>query len=72
MVYENQEEVGAALKKVIPSVVKREDLWMTSKLWNSAHKPSEVEKELDETLRQLGTDYLDLYRTYCVSCVHPM
>jgi len=61
MVYQNQDEVGAALKKVIPSVVKREDLFMTSKLWNSSHKPSEVEKELDETLRQLGTNYVDLY-----------
>lgn len=62
MIYENQDEVGAALKKVIPSVVKREDLFITSKLWNSAHQPSESEKELDETLKQLGTDYLDLYR----------
>ncbi|KAJ7672094.1 Aldo/keto reductase [Mycena rosella] len=61
MIYENQDEVGAALKKVIPSVVKREDLFMTSKCWNSAHQPAEVEKELDETLKQLGVDYLDLY-----------
>ncbi|KAJ3514487.1 hypothetical protein NLJ89_g2344 [Agrocybe chaxingu] len=61
MVYQNQDEVGAALKKVIPSVVKREDLWITSKLWNSAHQPDEVEKELDATLAQLGIDYLDLY-----------
>ncbi|KAL0955625.1 hypothetical protein HGRIS_001858 [Hohenbuehelia grisea] len=61
MVYQNQDEVGAALKKVIPSVVKREDLFITSKLWNSAHQPQEVEKELDETLKQLGIDYLDLY-----------
>ena len=60
--YENQDEVGAALKKVIPSVVKREELFITSKLWNNSHKPEEVEKALDETLRQIGTDYLDLYR----------
>lgn len=60
-VYENQDEVGRALKKVIPSVVKREDLFITSKLWNNAHQPKEVEKALDETLAQIGTDYLDLY-----------
>ncbi|KZO92311.1 Aldo/keto reductase [Calocera viscosa TUFC12733] len=60
-IYRNQDEVGAALKKVIPSVVKREDLWITSKLWNNAHQPQEVEKQLDETLKQIGTDYLDLY-----------
>ena len=62
MIYENQDEVGAALKKVVPSVAKREDLWITSKVWNTSHQPDQVEKELDETLRQLGTDYLDLYR----------
>jgi len=61
MIYENQDEVGAALKKVIPAVVKREELFITSKVWNSGHRPGEVEKELDETLKALGTDYVDLY-----------
>ncbi|KAJ7731301.1 NADP-dependent oxidoreductase domain-containing protein [Mycena maculata] len=60
-IYENQVEVGAALKKVIPSVVKREDLFLTSKCWNSAHRPAEVEKDLDRALEDLGVDYLDLY-----------
>ncbi|KAF5366017.1 hypothetical protein D9758_006714 [Tetrapyrgos nigripes] len=61
MIYENQDEVGAALKKVVPSVVKREELFLTSKCWNSSHQPDQVEKELDETLKQLGVEYLDLY-----------
>ncbi|KAH9922112.1 Aldo/keto reductase [Fomitopsis serialis] len=61
MIYANQDEVGRALKKVVPSVVKREELFITSKLWNTSHKKELVEKELDETLSQLGTDYLDLY-----------
>ncbi|KDQ56293.1 hypothetical protein JAAARDRAFT_132718 [Jaapia argillacea MUCL 33604] len=61
MVYRNQDEVGRVLKKVIPSVVQRSDLFITSKLWNSSHQPINVEKELDETLRQLGIEYLDLY-----------
>jgi L-glyceraldehyde reductase len=60
-VYQNQEEVGRALKKVIPSVVKREELFITSKLWNDSHKPDLVEQALDETLGQLGIDYLDLF-----------
>lgn len=64
MIYENQTEVAAALKKVIPSVVKREELFITSKLWNSSHQPDEVEKELDETLKQLDISYLDLYRAF--------
>jgi L-glyceraldehyde reductase len=54
-------QIGAALKKVIPSVVRREELFITSKLWNDAHRPSEVEAQLDQTLSQLCTDYLDLY-----------
>ncbi|KAI0684862.1 Aldo/keto reductase [Cerioporus squamosus] len=61
MIYQNQDEVGRALKKVIPSVVKREELWITTKLWNTSHKPELVEKELDESLKQLGLDYVDLY-----------
>ncbi|KAK2463079.1 hypothetical protein APHAL10511_004734 [Amanita phalloides] len=60
-VYENQHEVGAALKKVIPSVVTRDDLFITSKLWNTAHRPEFVEAALDDTLAELGVDYLDLY-----------
>ena len=55
-------QVGRALKKVIPSVVKREELFITTKLWNTAHKPELVEVEFNESLKQLGLDYVDLYR----------
>ncbi|CCM01021.1 uncharacterized protein FIBRA_03069 [Fibroporia radiculosa] len=61
MIYKNQDEVGRALKNVVPEVCRREDLFITSKLWNTSHKKELVERELDETLSQLGTDYLDLY-----------
>ncbi|KAJ7251164.1 Aldo/keto reductase [Mycena haematopus] len=61
MIYENQHEVGAALRKVIPSVVAREELFITSKCWNTSHQPAEVERELDETLGQLGVGWVDLY-----------
>ncbi|KIK96353.1 hypothetical protein PAXRUDRAFT_10888 [Paxillus rubicundulus Ve08.2h10] len=60
---EHGDEVRRALRKVIPSVVSREQLFITSKLWNSSHRdrPQVVEAELDETLKQLDLIYLDLY-----------
>ncbi|KAJ1301120.1 hypothetical protein OPQ81_003533 [Rhizoctonia solani] len=57
-IYRNEEEVGQAIKE---SGIDRKDLWLTSKLWNSFHKPEDVEPVLDETLKHLRTDYLDLY-----------
>jgi len=54
--YNNEKEVGEGIKQ---SGVSRKDIFLTSKLWGTRH--SEVEKALDETLANLGTDYLDLY-----------
>lgn len=61
-VYGNQREVGAALKKALSKGdVKREDLFLVSKLWNTQHDPKDVEAALDDCLEELGLDYLDLY-----------
>ncbi|EEB91625.1 hypothetical protein MPER_09989 [Moniliophthora perniciosa FA553] len=56
-IYRNEKEVGQALKE---SGVPRDQVWLTSKLWNSFHAPEDVEPTLDESLANLGTDYLDL------------
>ncbi|OBZ71616.1 putative oxidoreductase C26F1.07 [Grifola frondosa] len=56
--YHNEEEVGQALKE---SGVPRDQVWLTSKLWNAFHAPEDVEAALDDSLRKLDTEYLDLY-----------
>ena len=63
-VYGNQKEIASALKKAFGGEVpglKREDVFITSKLWNSQHRPQDVAPALDDCLAELGLDYLDLY-----------
>lgn len=61
-IYGNEAEVGRALNEAIAEgTVSREQLWLTSKLWNSAHAPEDVRPALQRTLEDLRVDYLDLY-----------
>uniref|UniRef100_A0A7S3LIT8 NADP-dependent oxidoreductase domain-containing protein n=1 Tax=Aplanochytrium stocchinoi TaxID=215587 RepID=A0A7S3LIT8_9STRA len=61
-IYKNEDEVGKALKdKFEDGTVKREDMFITSKLWNCFHRPELVEEGCKESLRQLGLEYLDLF-----------
>jgi diketogulonate reductase-like aldo/keto reductase len=58
-VYGNEPEVGAAFDAVEHSGIKREDLWITSKLWNDRH--SDVIASCRKSLADLRLEYLDLY-----------
>ena len=59
-VYGNEKEIGQTLKKLFDEgVVKREELWITSKVWNDRH--DDVIGACKDSLADLGLDYLDLY-----------
>lgn len=56
--YQNEEAVGRAIKK---SGLKREDLFITSKLWVSDFTYERAQRGIDASLKRLGLDYMDLY-----------
>ena len=60
-VYGNEREVGAALAAVMAGGVKREELWVTSKLWNDKHGEGDVIASCRQSLEDLQLEYLDLY-----------
>ncbi|BFZ05054.1 hypothetical protein BsWGS_08093 [Bradybaena similaris] len=61
-IYRNERAVGHALKElIVMGVVQREDLFITSKLWNTCHRPDLVLPSLKKTLEDLFLEYVDLY-----------
>lgn len=60
-IYGNEKEIGEAFKSCIGTTVNREDLFITSKLWNTKHNPKDVYAAAKQTLDDLGLAYLDLY-----------
>jgi diketogulonate reductase-like aldo/keto reductase len=57
-IYGNEQDVGRAVKD---SGIKREDIFITTKLWNSDQGYDSALKAFDESLGRLGLDYIDLY-----------
>jgi diketogulonate reductase-like aldo/keto reductase len=63
--YRNEEQVGEAMRGVFQEgKVKREDVFICSKLWNTNHRPERVRPAFEASLRRLQLDYVDVY------CIH--
>jgi diketogulonate reductase-like aldo/keto reductase len=60
--YRNEADVGAALKELFADgTVRRDELFVTTKLWNNNHRPERVKPALQASLSRLGLDAVDLY-----------
>ncbi|OTA86720.1 hypothetical protein M434DRAFT_399776, partial [Hypoxylon sp. CO27-5] len=58
LIYRNEDETG---KGIAASGVAREDIWVTSKLWNEHHRPDKATEAIKKSISDLGVEYLDLY-----------
>jgi alcohol dehydrogenase (NADP+) len=70
--YRNEREVGEALKTGLAAVgIAREDIFVTTKLWNTNHRPERVEPAFEASLDRLGLNYLDLYLSHTPFAFQP-
>jgi len=60
-VYGNEGEIGFALKEIIHGGLRRDKIWITSKLWNDKHGEQDVIPSCEQSLADLQLDYLDMY-----------
>ena len=60
-VYDNEREIGEVLRAAMRGGIARDDLWITSKLWNDRHAPADVAPAFEQSLHDLGLEHLDLY-----------
>ncbi len=60
--YRNEEVVGGAMQEVFQAgTIKREDVFIATKLWNNNHRPERVKPAFEASLKKLRLDYVDLY-----------
>jgi len=61
-IYLNESEVGETYKEILEAgEVKREELFIATKLWSTHHEPERVEEALTDSLKKLNLDYVDVY-----------
>ena len=60
-VYGNEDRIGPVFRQLLHNGLRREELWITSKLWNDKHGENEVIPSCEKSLADLQLDYLDLY-----------
>ncbi len=59
--YRNEREVGEVLRAGLATGIPREEIFLTTKLWNTNHRPERIERAFEASLERLGLGYLDLY-----------
>src|SRR5437763_4796663 len=60
--YRNEKEVGEAMREVFQAgKIKREDVFVATKLWNNNHRPERVKPAFEASLKKLQLDFVDLY-----------
>ena len=60
--YRTEKEVGEAMEEVFKAgKIKREDVFVATKLWNTNHRPERVKPAFEASLKRLQLDYIDLY-----------
>src|SRR6201992_4317098 len=70
--YRNECEVGEALQAGLASGgIARQDIFVTTKLWNTNHRPERVEPAFEASLARLGLNYLDLYLSHTPFAFQP-
>ncbi|WP_248805567.1 aldo/keto reductase [Pseudomonas sp. MWU13-2100] len=70
--YRNEESVGIALQAVLQTgEVRREELFITTKLWNTNHRPERVEPAFAASCRRLQVDYIDCYLVHTPFAFQP-
>src|SRR6476661_2687415 len=70
--YRNEKEVGEAMQDVFKSGrIKREEVFIATKLWNNNHRPERVKPAFEASLKKLQLDYVDLYLIHTPFAFHP-